>query len=396
METATRPAPRILLSATIGISVRGGLVPWARKLRAQGWRVDGMAHGIGEFPECAQGFDRIFEVSWSRNPLAPRNFLKAVREVREVVLQGNYDLVHVHTPVAAFILRFALRNLKQKRPVVIYTAHGLHFYRGGPAVANFVYRTLEKRAGAWTDYLVTINREDEEACARHHIVPRERLLRIPGVGIDVRVFSRNAVNPEDVARVRRELGLNAGEHLFLTIAEFNPGKRHADALRAFAALNRTDVHLALAGDGKLMERTKRLARGLGIEERTHFLGFRRDIPALIRASTALVHPSQREGLPLSIMETMGLETLVISTATRGCSDLLEGGCGIIVPVGDIQALRAAMELALTEPEQVRTMTSKAVKKIQRCDIEEVQALQTKLYAAALERAPVCTGEYSNA
>lgn len=52
-----------------------------------------------------------------------------VARVKAVVAQGNYDLVHVHTPIAAFVTRYALKDVKKTK--VIYTAHGFHFYRGG-------------------------------------------------------------------------------------------------------------------------------------------------------------------------------------------------------------------------------------------------------------------------
>src|SRR6185369_15509616 len=108
--------------------------PLARHFRSQGWRVDGLASGLSTHPGgCQPGnedlgrrwagsFDRLWDVSWSRNPLNPRNLLSVPGQVRELVVQQGYDLVHVHTPVASFVTRLALRHLRRRgMPRVIYT-----------------------------------------------------------------------------------------------------------------------------------------------------------------------------------------------------------------------------------------------------------------------------------
>ena len=375
--------PRVLMAATLGISVRGGLLPLARHFRSKGWQVDAMARGIGEYEECRTNFDRVWDASWSRNPLHPRNLMVAAGEVRSAVAERQYDLVHVHTPVASFVVRYALRNLVRNRPKVIYTAHGFHFHPSGAAVSNWLYRTLEKTAGAWTDYLVVINRTDEEACRRHRIVSPERVQYMPGIGIDTRRLSKESVSAAQVEEVRRDIGLAPAAKLFLMVAEFNPGKRHVDALRAFALLDRTDYHLAFAGTGKLLTEMQRLAARLGVDSRVHFLGFRRDVPTLMRASTAVLLPSNREGLPLSIMEAMSLEVPVIATRIRGSSDLLEGDCGCLVPLADPPALASAMQRMADDPTGAQRIGSAARRRVGDFDIENVKMFHERLYARAL-------------
>lgn len=209
-----------------------------------------MAQGISTSSECVEAFDRVWEVKWSRNPLDPRNLLLASRQIGEVVRREEYDLVHVHTPVAAFVTRYALRRLRTKRRVrVIYTAHGFHFYQGGNVVKNAIFLGLEKLAGYWTDYLIVINREDERAAKRYRIVLPDRVQYMPGIGMDVDKYSPRAVSETEVERVRAELGLEAGQPLFLMIAEFTTNKRHRDAVLAFARMRHPTAHLAFVGTG---------------------------------------------------------------------------------------------------------------------------------------------------
>jgi glycosyltransferase involved in cell wall biosynthesis len=255
---------KLLMVTTVPSTLRSFLLPFAAHFRAQGWQVDAMACGISTNPECLQGFDRVWEVKWSRNPLDPRNLLSAPPVIRKIVTREKYDLVHVHTPVAAFVTRYALKDLrKQLKLKVIYTAHGFHFFAGGNPLKNFVFINLEKFAGRWTDYLVTINHEDKKSALNYRLLAAARCRYMPGIGVDLAYYNRQAVSNSAIAQVRQELGLGSRDRLLLSVAEFTARKHHVDAVAAFAKLARTDVHLAFAGTGPLMGQMRQLAIKLG-------------------------------------------------------------------------------------------------------------------------------------
>jgi len=376
--------PSLLMVATVPATLEAFLVPIAKYFRSQGWRVDAMARDLTRSPACVSTFHRCWDIPWSRNPLDPRNLLRAVRLVRERVEEGSYDLVHVHTPVAGFVTRLALRGLKRGvRPRVIYTAHGFHFYRGGSVLRNFVFRALEKAAGRWTDALVVMNREDEEAALSLKLVPSGRVRFMPGIGLDTGRYRPEVVPPEDVARLRKELGLPPTEALFLMVAEFIPRKRHEDVLQALSRLSTPHAHLLLAGAGPLEESLRRLAAELGVGDRVHFLGFRRDIPVLLRASRALLLASEHEGLPRSVMEAMCMETPVIGVRIRGIEDLLEDECGLMVEKGDRSGLAWAMGQVLDDPEGARDLALRARAKMERYDLKNILQLHESLYRELL-------------
>jgi glycosyltransferase involved in cell wall biosynthesis len=367
---------------TVPDTLRGFLLPFAAHFRRRGFRVDAMARGVSRCHECVDGFDQVWEVNWSRNPLDPRNLGRARRRVLEVATAGAYDLIHVHTPVAAFVTRLALRRRgPTPGPRVIYTAHGFHFYRGGPALRGVAFRALETLAARWTDYLVVINREDEEAA--RSLLPPERVRYMPGIGVDRHHYAPEAVTEAEVAKVRSELGLRVGEPLFLMIAEFIPRKRHRDALAAFARLGRADARLAFAGTGPLEEAMKQRAGQLGLTGRVHFLGLRRDIPALVRASVAVLLPSQQEGLPRSAMESLSLGVPVVGSRIRGTADLLESGGGVLVSVGDVAALAGALGRVLDDPEQAREMGRRGREHMADYGLERIIGLHEQLYGEAL-------------
>src|SRR5262249_27214035 len=136
---------RLLIATTVPDTLCAFLTPFAAHFPAAGWRVDAMARRISSSDACLHAFYRVLEMPWSRNPLHPQNLFPTPARVREIVTRERYDIVHVHTPVAAFVTRLALRHLRHAGgPRVVYTAHGFHFYEGGPRLRGAVYRMLEQ------------------------------------------------------------------------------------------------------------------------------------------------------------------------------------------------------------------------------------------------------------
>jgi glycosyltransferase involved in cell wall biosynthesis len=371
---------KVLIVATIPETFVAFLLPFAQHFRSKGWQVDGMALNTSELPECLESFDKVWDVNFSRNPLERGNLFISPKQIQKVLEQQDYDIVHVHTAVAAFVTRYAISRLKKPiKPKVVYTVHGFHFFRGNKFTRNAVYLTLEKIAAPWTDYMIVINGEDEEAAKRHRLISPECLYYMPGIGMDLSYYNPDKISDDDIQKVRQEIGINKDDALILASAEFNPGKRHRDMLRALSRLGRPNVHLAFAGTGPLMEEMQRLAVNLGIQKQVHFLGYRQDMPALIKASNATMMASEREGLPRSVMESLSLETPVIGADTRGIRDLLRDGCGRIVKVGDIEGLANAMSWVLDNPEAARMMALRGKKHVHNYDIHNIIELHDQLY-----------------
>jgi glycosyltransferase involved in cell wall biosynthesis len=353
-------------------------VPYARHFRNLGWQVDAMARDITKCDDLAQNFDRLIDARWSRNPLAPSNLTKNSDLIREAVAGENYDIVHTHTPVASFVTRLALRKARLSgRPAIVYTAHGFHFYRGGSWRRNWLYRSLERAAGRWTDRIVTINHEDFEAAKKYRIAPEDKILYMPGIGLDFSRYSRDGVEKADIKQMRDQLSLKSDDILFTMIGEFNPGKRHADALNALARLDRANVHIAFAGEGKTKEATQTLAKTFGLSKRAHFLGRLKDVAPLILASRAVLIPSEREGLSRTAMESACLGVPIIGSDARGVRDVVQPGRGLLFPTGDAIALRDAMQQMTEEPHEI-------VAPDDAWRIENLIGLHEKLYGELLE------------
>lgn len=378
--------PSLLIVTTYPLTIRTFLLPYAQHFRRLGWRVDALASG--DMTTVSASFDSTFDIDWSKRIFDPRTLLKGTARIREVVEAGRYDIVHVHTPVAAFVTRLALRRMRAGgAPKVIYTAHGLHFHSGNPRIKNAPFVALERLAGRWTDYLIVMNREDESSARAHRLVPERALRNMPGIGLDLEAYARARVPDTTTLKA---IGLAPETPYFLCVAEFRRVKRHADLLQAFARVRASpgceNAHLLLAGNGPLEGATRRLADRLGLTDCVHFLGFRQDIPSLLAGARALVLASAAEGLPRCVLEAMVAGVPVVGTSARGTADLLAEGAGLLAPPRDPAALADRMREVLLHPEQSAERARKAAARLDQYSVARLLRAHEVLYDEALAHA----------
>ncbi len=388
--------PRILFATTIAATLRAFLLPLAQHFREKGWRVDAIANGIDQDPVCRSAFDRVWEAEWSRNPLLPKNLMMTSR-IRKIAKEHRYDIVHVHTPVAAFVTRLAFEPFRHSDQVkMLYTAHGFHFHPMGGTVRNKLFTLLERKAASWTDFLIVMNREDLRSAKEKHLIDLHRLRFMPGIGVDRSRYSSSSVSPEQLARLRSELNISAAAPVLLMVAEFTKRKRHVDAIQAFSKVAHPRAQLVLAGGGPLLEPMKRLAVEARVADRVHFLGPREDVPLLMKASRALVLPSSQEGLPRCILEALSMGVPVIGSRIRGTEELLERNAGLLVDAGDVDGLAQAMQFVLDDRAAAAAMGEAGLRQSEAYDLSHILRLHEELYEEALDRRLPRTSRARNA
>ncbi len=279
----------------------------------------------------------IYTISCTRSPIN-KGTLKAISEIKKLVSENKYDIVHCHTPIAAMCTRLACKKLRKKKDVkVIYTAHGFHFYEGAPKKNWLMYYPIEKICSHFTDALITINKEDYDLAKRK--MKAKSIDYVPGVGIDVQKFADTVI---DRAEKRRELGVPEDAFLLLSVGELNENKNHKTVIRALALLGDKNIHYAIAGKGELHDEIINLANELGIADRVHLLGFRKDVAELYKAADCFVHPSFREGLPVSIMEAMASGLPIVASEIRGCVDLVDNSSGRLFDAHSVDSCKNAL------------------------------------------------------
>ena len=259
---------------------------------------------------------RIYQIGWTRSPLSPSN-IGAVKELKHIVINNQYDIVHCHTPIAGFCTRMVCKGLRKNGLTVFYTAHGFHFYKGAPFQNWAVYYPIEKLCSRFTDVLITINREDFDLAKRK--MKAKRIAYVPGVGIDIEKFRNTVV---DRAAKRKELGIPEDAIVLLSVGELNKNKNHRVIVKTLTLLRDDTVHYAIVGDGVMKNDLLALSRSLQVDDRVHFLGYRNDVNEIMKCADIFVHPSLREGLPVSVMEALASGLPVTGASIRGVRDLV--------------------------------------------------------------------------
>ena len=290
----------------------------AALLKKSGYDVDVAAKdNLGEKNGLAlQNVDEVFNVPFERSPFSLRN-IRAYKELKKIINEGNYDLIHCNTPVGGILTRLAARKVRKKGCCVIYTAHGFHFYKGAPKKNWILFYPIEKEMARLTDKLITINEEDYNlasqkfACATYHV---------HGVGIKTQKY--DAITNKKALEFRASKGWNK-DFLILCTGELNTNKNQKTIIKAMerVASEVPNARLLLAGNGPDEQKLLDLIREY-----------------YVHACDVVVSASFREGLPLNIVEAMYCKKPVIASINRGHNELIKDKeNGFLVPANDYES-----------------------------------------------------------
>ena len=262
---------------------------------------------------------RLHPLVAARRP-APADAVSLARLIR---LARRADVVHVHSAKAGFLGRLAA-SLTGRTSRCAYTPHAWSFWSASGAEAE-LYLRLERLAARWCRAIVAVSRDERDAGVTARVGRPEQYRVIPN-GVDVARFD-----------VPREPVF--GRVLFL--GRLASQKRPDLAVEAIARLP-APVELDLANDGPEREAVEQVARGLGVGERVHFLGYRDDVPRLLSRASCLLLTSDYEGASLTVLEAMAAGVPVVATRVGGVEEALDGA-GLVVDPGDAEAISRALE-----------------------------------------------------
>ncbi len=345
---------RILYVTTISLTMNAFFKPHIDMLVKEGHEVD-IACNCNDLPLDELYINlgcKVHQIDFSRSPLSSGN-LKAFGQLKRVVKNGNYDIVHCHTPNASVITRLVCRKFRKKTGLkVFYTAHGLHFYKGAPKLNWTVYYPIEKFCSQFTDKLITINQEDYKL-VQEKFKPREALY-VPGVGINLPKFENVQV---DRSAKRRELGIPEDAVLITSVGELSHRKNHSVVLQALAEVQNENIHYVIVGSGALLSDLQSLAEENEISHRIHFLGYRKDIAEIYTVSDICCLPSIHEGLPVALMEAMACGLPTVCSKIRGSTDLINEESGFLLDAHDVGGFAQAI-FSLAENEEMRLKMGK--------------------------------------
>ena len=267
--------------------------------------------------------------------LRARRFLRAFRP----------DVVHSHSfhaNLLARLLRIGLPHF-----AVISTVHNV--YEGG-RLRMTAYRLTDR----FTERTIAVSKAAAKRFVGLKAVPRRKCL-VRANGIDTAEFAPNAARR---ATTRAAMGADSN-FVWLSAGRITPAKDYPNLLRAFELVREqvSDVELWIAGasTGAMVH----AAEG-GTQNQVHWLGLRRDMPALLDAADGFVLGSAWEGMPLVVGEAMAMEKLVVATDVGGVRELV-GDEGGIVPAKDPQKLAGSMLMVMRQSREDRAIAGRAAR-----------------------------------
>ena len=371
----------------VDFTLKNFLLPLIDGMRAAGWDVTAVCSDGPFVPALrARGY-RIETVAIARS-MNPVSALRSLLALVVVLRRERFDILHVHTPVAALIGRIAARIVGV--PLVVYTAHGFYFHDEMPRWKRSLFVALERLGGRYTDLLFSQSSEDAEDAVREGIAPAERVLAI-GNGADVRRFDPAIVAP--ATATRKQLGIPERAFVVGIIARMVQEKGVCEFLQAAIEATRENPNLyfLMVGERLHSDHAGHVATDMAratevLGGRLVTTGARSDIPELLAAMDIFCLPSWREGMPRTIIEAMMLGKPVVATNIRGSrEEVVPGKTGYLVPTRDPHALAGAFLRCAEDVEAARRMGQAGRQRaLQLYDERHVVALQISRIKAHLQ------------
>ncbi|WP_414056009.1 glycosyltransferase family 4 protein [Macrococcus equi] len=359
---------KVLFSANVFRHFTSFHTPYMKMLMDKGYEVYAIAnedYGGHKEQLDALGIHTI-KVPINRNPLSKDN-VESLKILKNTMENEDFDIVHVHTPIAAFLTRLA--KPKDMQGKLIYTAHGFHFFKDAPLKNWLLYFPLEKLTAAKTDLLITTNKEDT-VTARKLGFTDENLVHIKGVGVEI---DHPKLTDSEKLSLRNDLGLKVSDKVIIFVAEMNDNKNQIFLLRNWKKIKEQvpDAVLLFAGIGPNLEQYEEYSAENALKD-VHFLGFRKDVPNLLQISDVMTLLSHREGLPKSIMEGMAQGLPCVVADTRGIVDLVDDNeNGFVVEKGNDASLIYAFAEVLNNDELRKSMGEKSKQKVESFTLDSV-------------------------
>ena len=317
----------------------------------------------------------MYQIDFERSVFKIGNHIKSYKQMKKLMNERQYNLVHTHTPISSLITRIAFKHSEIfNKCRMIYTAHGFHFFKGNSPLKNFLFRNIEKYGAKYTDTLITINKEDYEVAKNFKLRQNGIVEYIPGVGIDIDKINSIQGNKEELCN---ELKISCDSILLLSVGELNDNKNHKVVIQALSELPE-NVHYIICGAGPLKEKHEQLAEKLHIKERLHLLGYRSDVIKIMKSCDIFVFPSKREGLSVALMEAMACGLPCIASKIRGNVDLIENKVSSLMC--NPNEYRGIVQAVKTINEEVKDKFSELnKKKSKNYDINQINEKMKKLY-----------------
>lgn len=307
-----------------------------------------------------------------RNIYSPRNIFY----IKEYIVQGKYDVVHAHLFPCQYWTSLASKLILQNKPKFVFTEHNTHNRRRDRSYL----RSFEKFIYSGYDKIISISSKTQDSLISW-LKPRPSDLHkfvVIENGIDIDKF-KNALpyKKEEICS-----GFTENVRLVCMVGRFSEQKDHTTLIKAIAKCP-PEIHLLLVGEGPLKQKCMDLTTELAIENRVHFLGFRRDVDRIYKTSDIVVLSSHWEGFGLVAAEGMAAGKPMVASDVPGLAEVV-GGAGILFEKGNCQELASKICKIATDKHLYRNIAGKCLERSCFYSIEQMVANLQALYCQLAE------------
>jgi glycosyltransferase involved in cell wall biosynthesis len=298
-----------------------------------------------------------YNVRFHRLDMATGFSLRVLVQLRKLLQEESFHIVHCHWARAALYGRLAATSLGTRHPRTVYTIHGFAAPHYG-LPKRTILLGIERVLAPVTDAFIAVSEAERKDFLAAGFAPPERvhLLRY---GIDIARFADVVI---DKGKQRTALGVPVAAALVTTVCRLYFPKDVFTLLRAFAMVRAQcpRVHLLIVGDGPYRPQVESLIGELGLTTDVTMAGFRRDIPQILAVSDVFVlSTTPGEGLPITILEAMSSGLAVVASDVTGVKEeVVHQETGLIVPPKNPVALSEALLGLLRDEQKVKMMGQK--------------------------------------
>ena len=350
-------------------------LPYIKWFRDHGWIVHYASAEEEPFPEYV--CDAHFQIPFQRSPYHTDN-ITAYKQIKQLIDNQNYQIIHCHTPVGGAITRLAARDARKRGTKVIYTAHGFHFYQGAPIRNWLLYYPVEKYLSKYTDCLVTINSEDYYIAKK--FFNSNITSKINSVGVDLQLFT--PVSHQKRADLKKQFGFSEQDFLLIYAGELNRNKNQILLLSVMDKLRTQapNIKLLLAGKGEEENHYRTMIKKLQLSDRVVLLGYCRNMVPIYQMCDMGVASSFREGLPLNLLESMACGLPIVASKNRGhCEVIQEGRNGFLCSPREPNQFLQKIKLLYENSSLRDSISENNLNDVKKYSIEGSLAAMEKIY-----------------
>lgn len=324
----------------------------------------------------------LHQIDVEKSLIKIRKNFRAIRQLLRVIRENDIDVIHCHNPMGGAVGRIAA-YLSKKKPYVIYTAHGFHFYQGAPVKNWLFFYPAEWVLARMTDMIVTINREDYIRAQKLPVRKEGRVWQIHSVGVDKERFAPG--DGKDQKRSRLHIPSEAFH--IVTAAELNDNKNQKTVIEAVGSLPQQDIYYSICGKGVRETYLREQIKEKGLEKRVRLLGFRTDMEDILQTADCFAFPSYREGFGVAAVEALLCGVPLVAADNRGTREYAqEGKNAIICRADSVSAFAGAIDRLYRDRELRRKMAGNCRDSALKFTVEEVEKTMREVYRIALAKA----------